>query len=97
MERTGTKRKGTDIPAAIALVFLLFLVLTATAEPGMAETRLTLPEAVQTALENNHELKAQRNSHAAKQADVGIARSFLLPKISLEERYLGRSTRATPS
>jgi outer membrane protein TolC len=53
-----------------------------------AEARLTLPEAVLAALENNHEFKAQRNSHAAKQADVGIARSYLLPKISLEERYL---------
>jgi outer membrane protein len=87
MERIGTKA-GKRQPCAIALVFLSFALLSATAEPGMAETRLTLPEAVATALENNHELNAQRNSHAAKQADVGIARSYLLPKISLEERYL---------
>ena len=87
MERMRTKT-DKEHPGTIALVFLLVLSITATAEPGMAETRLSLPEAVQTALENNHELKAQRNSHAAKQADVGIARSFLLPKISLEERYL---------
>jgi outer membrane protein len=87
MERIGTKA-GKRQPCAIALVFLSFALLAATAEPSMAETRLTLSQAVQTALENNHELKAQRNSYAAKQADIGIARSFLLPKISFEERYL---------
>ncbi|MHB8772347.1 MAG: TolC family protein [Syntrophales bacterium] len=75
--------------SAIALVFLTCALLAATADAGMAaERRIALTEAVQTALENNHELKAQRNSHAAKQAEVGIARSHLLPKISLEERYL---------
>ncbi len=87
MERIDIKA-GKKRFSAIALVFLFFTLLVATVEPGMAETRLTLPEAVQTALESNHELKAQRNSYAAKQADVGIARSFLLPKISFEERYL---------
>ena len=87
MEQTSAKT-GKKAPYAITVIFLILSLLAATAERGMAETRLTLPEAVMTALENNHELKAQRNSHAAKQADVGIARSFLLPKISLEERYL---------
>ena len=87
MEQTSAKT-GKKTPYAIAVIFLILSLLAATAERGMAETRLTLPEAVLTALESNHELKAQRNSHDAKQADVGIARSFLLPKISLEERYL---------
>ena len=87
MERTGTKT-GKKQPHWITVIFLILSLLAATAERGMAEMRLTLPEAVMTALESNHELKAQRNSHDAKQADVGIARSFLLPKISLEERYL---------
>jgi len=87
MDRIDIKA-GKKRFSAIALVFLFFTLLVATVEPGMAETRLTLPEAVQAALERNHELKAQRNSYAAKQADVGIARSFLLPKLSLEERYL---------
>jgi outer membrane protein len=80
---------GRNKPWAASFIFLLFPFLALTAEIGNAfEARLTLPEAVKAALENNHELQAQRHSHAAKQADVGIARSFFLPKISLEERYL---------
>jgi outer membrane protein len=88
METTGNKTsKGKRY--GIAFVFLLMSLLSSMGETGMAaEARLTLSEAVKAALENNHELNAQRNSHAAKQADVGIARSYLLPKISLEERYL---------
>ena len=88
MERTGTK-KGNGKRCGIVLVSLLVALLAPRVEAGLAaEVRLTLPEAVKAALENNHELKAQRNAHAAKQADVGIARSFLLPKVSIEERYL---------
>ncbi len=87
METTGKKSTGRRY--GIAFGFLLISLLSVMGETGMAaEARLTLSEAVKAALENNHELKAQRSSHAAKQADVGIARSFLLPKISLEERYL---------
>jgi outer membrane protein len=86
---TIRNKTGRKQPSPIALASLLFSLLAVPAGPGMAaEARLTLPEAVLTALESNHELKAQRNSHAARQADIGIARSFLLPKISLEERYL---------
>ncbi|MHB9097728.1 MAG: TolC family protein, partial [Syntrophales bacterium] len=88
METTGNM-KDTGKRYGIAVVFLLMSLLSLMGETGMAaEARLTLSEAVKAALENNHELNAQRKSHAAKQADVGIARSFLLPKISLEERYL---------
>ncbi len=88
MKTTGNKA-GKGKRVGIAFIFLLMslpsvMVETVTA----AEARLTLPEAVILALENNHELMALKNSHAAKQADIGIARSFLLPKISLEERYL---------
>ena len=43
---------------------------------------------MRTALKNNHELQAQRNAHSAKGAEIGVARSSLLPKVSLEERYL---------
>ncbi len=88
METTGNKT-GTGRRYGIAFVFLVISLLSVMVETGMAaEARLTLSQAVKAALENNHELNAQRNSHAAKQADVGIARSYLLPKISLEERYL---------
>lgn len=52
------------------------------------EMRLTLAQAVATALENNHEIKAVKSLSGAGRADIGIARSYLLPKISIEERYL---------
>jgi outer membrane protein len=87
--KTLANKTGKGKRVGIALIFLLMSLSSAMVKPGMtAETRLTLPEAVKAALENNHELRALGNSHAAKQADVGIARSYLLPKISLEERYL---------
>ncbi|MBA4422956.1 MAG: hypothetical protein C0390_07610 [Syntrophus sp. (in: bacteria)] len=88
MKTLGNKT-GKGKRVGIAFIFLLMSLLSPMVETGRAsEARLTLSEAVKAALENNHELKALRNSHAAKQADIGIARSFLLPKISLEERYL---------
>ncbi len=86
---TKVRRVDTGNRYGIAFLFLLISLLPVMAERGTAaEVRLTLSEAVQAALKNNHELKAQRSSHAAREADVGIARSNLLPKISLEERYL---------
>lgn len=84
-----SNKTGTGKRYGIAFIFLLMSLLLVIVETGMAaEARLTLSEAVKAALENNHELKALRNSHSAKQEDIGIARSVLLPKISLEERYL---------
>ncbi len=88
MKTTGNKT-GKGKRVGIAFIFLLMSLPSVMVETGTAaEARLTLPEAVIAALENNHELMALKNSHAAKQSDIGIARSFLLPKISLEERYL---------
>jgi outer membrane protein TolC len=87
--RTRSDPKGISRPAAVVVVFLLFVGGLMMAEVGMAAgERMTLNEAVKSALKNNHELQAQRNAHAAKGAEVGIARSFLLPKITVEERYL---------
>jgi len=76
-------------PSSFLILFLLFFLAAMAAEKGNAAgQRLTLDEAVRIALQGNHELQAQRNANAAKVAEVGIARSFLLPRISLEERYL---------
>lgn len=62
----------------------------ATAEEGP----LGLREALVIAMENNHDLRAFRSSLAAKGEDIGIARSFLLPRITFEERFL-RTTNPT--
>ncbi|MEN6622379.1 MAG: TolC family protein [Smithella sp.] len=50
--------------------------------------QVTIVEAIQLALSNNHEIKAMQSSSSAYKQDIGIARSFLLPKISIEGRYL---------
>ncbi|MFH1639810.1 MAG: TolC family protein, partial [Chloroflexota bacterium] len=76
------------VPARVVLLLLLFFLTATVGNAADTEKRLTLAEAVQAAMENNHELKAQKNALAAKREDIGLARSFLLPKISLEERYL---------
>lgn len=81
--------KGRRRPSTVLIIFMLFVLATmpAAAWSGSAES-LALDEAVRMALKNNHELQAQRNAHAAKGAEIGIARSALLPRITLEERYL---------
>jgi outer membrane protein len=57
-----------------------------------AGTMLSLPDAVRMALENNHELLAQKEGLLAQEKDTGVARSMLLPKVSVEERYLRTTT-----
>ena len=80
---------GRYKPAIVVVFFLFFFLVVMSAEAGSAAGEsLTLDEAVRTALKNNHELRAQGNAHAAKGADIGVARSALLPRVSLEERYL---------
>jgi outer membrane protein TolC len=87
--KTRSNPKGWSRSSTVLVVFLLLLLAATPAKAGSAAgERLTLEEAVRTALKNNHELRAQRNAHAAKGADIGVARSALLPKVSLEERYL---------
>ena len=49
---------------------------------------MTVIEAVQTALVENHEIRALQSATQAQEKDIGIARSYLLPRISFEERYL---------
>jgi outer membrane protein TolC len=87
--KTGSDPKGRKKLSAVTLMVMLFFLAVMPAwTANAAGERLTLDEAVKTALKNNHELQAQRNAHAAKGAEIGVARSFLLPRISLEERYM---------
>jgi outer membrane protein len=76
------------VSAVTSLLLLLFFLTATAGKAADAEKRLTLTEAVQAAMENNHELKAQKSALAAKRENIGLARSSLLPKISFEERYL---------
>lgn len=81
--------QGGSRRSAVPMIFLFFLLAALPVQTaGAAGEKLTLGEAVRIALKNSHDLKAQTHAHGAREADVGVARSYLLPKISLEERYL---------
>ncbi len=70
------------------LFLFMLLIPSARAQGQFQERRMTVIEAVQTALVENHEIKALHNATQAQEKDIGIARSYLLPRISFEERYL---------
>ena len=67
---------------------LLVLPVTGAGRVHAAEKQLHLTEAVRLALENNYEVKASGYSLEAGKEDIGIARSFLLPRITFEERFM---------
>ena len=77
---------------ASGLVIGLFLFLSsipcAWGQGQSEERRITIIEAVRAALADNHEIKSLQNATQAQEKDIGIARSYLLPRISIEERYL---------
>lgn len=73
-----------------AVIFFFFHIFTNAAwtDAPVPERQVTIVEAVQKALSDNHEIKAMKSSSYAQEQDIGIARSYLLPKISVEGRYL---------
>ncbi len=52
------------------------------------ERILSLNEALEQALSGNPGLRANEKALSASREDIGIARSFLLPKLTFEERYM---------
>ncbi len=70
-------------PIAALLFFSLII-----ADNSAAEQVLSLREALLRALKGNHEIRAHESGLLAVKKDVGIARSFLLPKLSFEERFM---------
>ncbi len=82
-----------SLPSALFAGLLLW-ALPNTALPGNGlaleqETgrKLSLVEAVRTALSCNKEVLARRDAAKAQEKGIGVARSYLLPKVSLEESY----------
>lgn len=65
-----------------------FLILGAAQNINADEKQVSLSDAIRIALENNHEVLAFKSSLSAQKEDIGISRSFLLPKITFEERYM---------
>jgi outer membrane protein len=77
------------------LAFFLFVLLHATsAAAADAEAGFSLSEAIKNALENNYEIRAFKNALAASNENIGVARSFLLPRLDFEERFM-RTTNPT--
>lgn len=72
-------------------IFVWLLILLSAGfspRPTIAEEqKLGLREAILISFADNHELKARQSSLAATQADIGIARSYLLPSLLFEEKY----------
>ena len=52
------------------------------------ERVVSLREAIDQAMTGNPELRAGERALSAHREDIGIAKSFLLPKLTFEERYL---------
>lgn len=80
------KMKGVSLSQLFFLLCIFFLLGTGYAFPE--EHNLSFYEAVRVALQNNHELKAMQNAALASKEGIGIARSYLMPKVTFEERYL---------
>ncbi|MCK9197079.1 MAG: TolC family protein [Syntrophales bacterium] len=78
--------KGLSLSRLFFPLCIFFLLGTGYA--FAEEHNLSFYEAVRVALQNNHELKAMQNAALASKEGVGIARSYLLPKVIFEERYL---------
>jgi len=79
--------------ARIALL-LIFLGGFSVIPVWAGERPLSLEEALRYSLEGNPELRAFGQGVLARKAEIGIARSFLLPKLAFEERFM-RTTNPT--
>lgn len=71
---------------SIAVVSLLLLSFSL--EARAQDRTVSLREAVSLALTRNHEVRAFTFSVSAEGEEIGVARSFLLPKIAFEERFI---------
>ncbi len=67
---------------------LLSLSLFLPALAGAEERAVSLREAVEIAMRDNHQIRAFGNSLSAQAEDIGIAVSFLLPRLNFEERFM---------
>jgi outer membrane protein len=76
-----------NLQPLVVCLWIMLLVLPFSASLANAEEqKITLGEAIRIALENNYEIRAFRNSVSAQNERVGVARSYLLPRLFLEER-----------
>ncbi len=80
-------RTPISIPGLVAgLLLSLSMIFPAVLQAQ--DRRMSVVEAVRAALSENHDIKALQSAAGAREKDIGIARSALLPKLYFEERYL---------
>lgn len=72
----------------LVAVIIIFLLAMPSAKDALGENAYSLREAIRVALENNNELNAVRYFVSSEKKNIGIARSLLLPRISIEEEFL---------
>ncbi len=73
-------------------VFVIYAALSGTTYAG--DRTLTIKEALELAMTGNPEIRAMDKSLSAVRQDIGIAGSYLLPKINFEERFMRTNTPA---
>ncbi|MDA8169546.1 MAG: TolC family protein [Nitrospiraceae bacterium] len=66
----------------------LIVILAGAPASGENTVKMGLREAVETALKDNPRIKASTWGLKAVQEDVGIARSYYLPSLTFEDRYM---------
>lgn len=76
------------------ILFWLLALILSMQNAEAEEKRVALQDAVRLALRNNHEILASGKALDASREDIGIARSYLLSKITFEERFM-RTNNAT--
>src|SRR5208337_276420 len=82
------KGKRSKVKEAFMLLTCCFLLFSAaTAAAGDPEARLSLADAIRDALENNYEIRAFKNTLAATDENIGVARSSFFPRLDFEERF----------
>jgi outer membrane protein TolC len=69
----------------ILLFYTLISVLIFPGRQAEAEEVLSLQEALERALQDNHQIIAFHNSLASQKEDIGIAQSSLMPKLPLSQ------------
>jgi outer membrane protein TolC len=74
--------------AARRIAAALGIAATLAARPAAAQEALSLRQAITAALRDSDLLKVEEGRFAAAAAGADAARSFLLPKVVLEERFL---------
>jgi len=74
------------IPKSFICTIILVLPLLCPSFGHCQDKKVTLEEALKIALEENREIRAFKNTVSAQKENIGVARSFLLPKINFEER-----------